>query len=755
MRTSLSRLRPALASILISALLLLAAATWIAVRAESLTDGAPVITDAGFGAGLTVDPRPGDPSPLRAGDVVVAIDGLPLDQWLAGDGPSRAPIRAGTELTYQVLRDDRSLEVTVPIRRGDLVLERLRDTGSPVIGLLVFLVGVYVVARRPEQPAARALLLLGSGLATYDVFGVLSADTAHVVSARWMLAAGIGGTFAGLAVWTTAATQLALTFPAPVSALRRRPWLIGVLYTVVVLGSAGAAVVHLGWGSGSLAGLDRINAGFVGALYASVALILAGVLRTILRAYRDPVTRRQGLLVVLGLGTTVALNLIANIVNGDDSQRWPFWYDALMFLPLTAALAVAILRGEFLDIRATVNRAFVYLVLTGVLLALFAVTVAAVAALAGESGVAETVPAAAVVAVAFAPVRARVQRGVDRLLYGERGDPLRVLGALGERLAAATPAEQVLPTIAETLAVALRLPYVAIATSVGGSPRLACERGEPPVAPESVPLVHQGRCVGELLIGPRRGEHSVSDHDLTLLGDVARQIAAAVSAASLVTEIAASRSQLSVAREEERARLRYDLHDRLGSHLVGLSLLLDTVEKRAEAAPVRDIVSAAHTEAERALEEVRRISRGLRPAELDELGLVAAVDAAATRLTVGDTGTPWRASVAAAVQLPVLSPATEAAAYHIAVEALTNAYRHSGGTRARVRVGVDARGQTLTVAISDNGSGFSLTAGIGVGLRSMRDRAAGVGGCLALSDPTGGGSLVRAELPLEAPAVEL
>ncbi|MGH7607417.1 MAG: hypothetical protein ACREME_08760, partial [Gemmatimonadales bacterium] len=377
-----------------------------------------MFTDPGFSRGLTVDPRAGDPSPLRRRDVIIAIQGIPIDRWLGNAGGRTASLRAGTALDYRVLRDGETVEVSVRLRndRG-LMADRLRDRGSPLGALVVLLVGAYTVSRRPEHPAARALLLLGAGLTAYDVFGVVSADAAGLVTARWLFILGVAGTFAGLAIWSTAAAHLALTFPVPVTALRRRPWLIAALYATA-LGSPVAMSAYLTSGRATLAGLGRIHTAFLVVLNVLVALTLAGLLRTIIRAPHDATTRRQGGLVVLGMGTTLTILLVANLVAGDSAERWPFWFDAVAFLPFAAALAAAIARGEFLDIRATINRAFVYTSLTGVLLGLFAAAVTVMGAVVGGSGLARTLPATALVAVAFAPARARVQRAVGRLLYG-------------------------------------------------------------------------------------------------------------------------------------------------------------------------------------------------------------------------------------------------------------------------------------------------------------------------------------------------
>ncbi len=744
----MNRLRPARWTITVAAGLLLSSATWVGVRSAAPTDGAPVSIDYGFAWGLTVDPLAADRSPLRPGDVVVAVQGVPLDQVLQGAPVPHPGLRAGAEWEYRVLRDGETMEVRVPLRRAGLVLDRLRDAGTTVAtNLIILALGAYTVFRRPDHPAARALLLFGAGKTAYDVFGLLLGPVAEFVAARGLFVAGVAGTTAFLGLWATAAALLALSFPVPLAVLARHPRLVPGCYALVLLITVPAQTLYLASGWGTLQGLDRLYVAVNSpVLFALGGLILVGAGRTVLQAVRDRTMRRQGALVALGMGTTVGLNLLGNLLLGTE---WPAWFAVGAWVPLPAALAVALVRGEFLDIRATVNRTLVFTSLTVLLLGLYATVVAAVAALVGRSGLVATLPATGLVAVAFSPARARLQAGVDRLLYGDRGDPARVLGALGRRLEAAVPPDQVLPTIAETVAEALRLPYVAIRTTGSDTGWLACERGEPPEQPERVPLVHQGRPVGELLVGPRPGERSPSDSDRALLGDIARQIAAAVSAAGLLTEIAASHHQLAVAREEERARLRHDLHDRLGSHLVGLSLQLDTLESRSQGSALSEQIQGAHVETERALNEVRRISRGLRPAELEELGLVAAIRAAAARVTVGEeSNNGWRASVEAAVQMPPISPTTEAAAYHIAVEALTNAYRHSAGDQVEVRIGVDTGGGCLKVEIIDNGRGVSDHGGEGVGLPSMRERAEQVGGHLEVSTRPAGGTIVRAGLPL-------
>jgi signal transduction histidine kinase len=723
------------------------AGSWMAVRAVVADDGAPVIADPGFGSGLTVDPLADGVTGLRPNDVVVAVDAVSLDDWLRGSSRSRPRVRDGAELTYRVQHGAHTRDVPVVLGHDSLTVDRLRANGGIVLAAVaIFLLSLYTVWRRPDVPAARALFVFGGGLVAYTVFTSFAYDTADVAGARAVFLFGHLGGVAALTVWSAAATHLALTFPAPPAALVRNRWSIPALYGVALLLTAGAQGVLLLSGRATLAGLDALTSAENVVLTVLALAALAALVRTLARMRRDEAIRAQGALVAAGLAVTAVAVLTANLVAGD--RKWPAWFDAALFLPLPVTIAVAIVQGRFLGIRAVVNRTLVYASLTAILLGVYAGAVAAVGAVVGDTGLSSTFLATGVVAVAFAPLRGSLQHAVDRLLYGERGDPSKVLGALGHRLEAAVPPDEVLPVITETVATTLNLPYVALRTGAGPDARLACERGEPVRDPHIVPLVHQGVAVGELLVGPRRGERAVSASDQEVLADIARQIATAVSAAGLYTQLVASRSRLAVAREEERARLRHDLHDRLGPHLVGLSLQLDTLQRQVGEPSTAAALGAAHDEATRALDEVRRISRGLRPAELDELGLVEAIGAAAARLSVADDQGAWHASVDAALQLGAMPADVEVAAYQIALEALSNAYRHSGGRAARVRLGIDAAGSQLTVEIADDGRGIDPDATAGVGIQSMRERAGSVRGELRIRDAASGGTVVSAILPL-------
>lgn len=194
-----------------------------------------------------------------------------------------------------------------------------------------------------------------------------------------------------------------------------------------------------------------------------------------------------------------------------------------------------------------------------------------------------------------------------------------------------------------------------------------------------------------------------------------------------------SRAELISEREAERHRLRRDLHDGIGPILAALRLELDS-----HAAIVSE---RALTLTDNALTEIRRISRALRPAALDELGLVGAIRELVD--TIEASGGP-RASLQAS-PLPVLPPAIEVAALRIAAEALTNVVRHANA--AHVAVHLERNDNALVVRIVDNGTGW-ITAAEGAGLPSMRTRATELGGtCQILSGPNG--TTVHAALPID------
>jgi signal transduction histidine kinase len=270
--------------------------------------------------------------------------------------------------------------------------------------------------------------------------------------------------------------------------------------------------------------------------------------------------------------------------------------------------------------------------------------------------------------------------------------------------------------------------------------------------PLEAPLVYGGETVGRLILGPRAGDETFGPADRRLLEDLAHQIGVAAHAVRLSDEalrlsadLQRSRERLVTAREEERRRLRRDLHDGLGPQLAGLTMTAEAARDLVSADPERakELLSDLTERAQAAVADVRHLVYALRPPALDALGLLGALRAHADHHNDGGVNV----SVEAPEQLPPLPAAVEVAAYRIALEAINNAERHAAARTCVVRIALDEVAAALRVEIVDDGRGIGEERGTGVGLSSMRERAAELGGRFSVEAPPAGGTRVRAYLP--------
>jgi signal transduction histidine kinase len=433
---------------------------------------------------------------------------------------------------------------------------------------------------------------------------------------------------------------------------------------------------------------------------------------------------------------------------------------ALLVLPLFTY--IAILRHGLYDIDRLINRTLVYGALTTCIAGIYVLMVGGIGtAFEARGNFGISLLAAVLVAVLVQPLRSRLQRGVDRLMYGERDDPYAVTSRLGRRLEAAIEPEAVLPTVTETIAQALKLPYVAILLKEGEGYRSAAAYGSATEESESLPLVYQREEIGRLLISPRAPGEEFSTADRMLLEDLARQAEVAVHAVRLTTDLQRSRERLVATREEERRRLRRDLHDGVGPTLTGLALQLNAARKmvvRDQTQDAAETLARLEERTEETIDEMRRLIYGLRPPALDDLGLIASIRQQAQSHGMVDypvgTGTHERPdnrprfSVEAPEELPPLPAAVEVACYRIVQEAITNVARHAQAGICRVNIAVDSGAGVLEVEITDDGVGIPGDRVAGVGLSSMRERAEELGGTLVIGPMPEGGTHVSARLPL-------
>ena len=427
------------------------------------------------------------------------------------------------------------------------------------------------------------------------------------------------------------------------------------------------------------------------------------------------------------------LTLAITLVTADSLNALPAQALAVIVLAVTAW--VAIRRYRLFDTRLAISRVLIYGLLSVCVIAVYLAVAAGVEAVASDVA---SAPFAVLAAVLVAlPLRDLLALGVNRMVYGYRDDPYGALVRLGQRLEDAAVPDDVLPAVARTVRDVLRIAYVDIEirgsrTTVGKPNGAQCE---------TLSLIFAGETIGVLTAEQREPGVPFTPAERALLKGVSQQVAAAGHAVSLTQDLLRSRERLVAATEEERRRLRRDLHDGLGPGLAGVVLGLQRARRYVDVDPVnaRKQLDELTVQTQQAVAEVRRLVYDLRPPALDELGLVGALSEQAQALGPIAVLGP---------DLPMQLPAAvEVAAYRIALEAMTNTARHAAATEATVRVSLDG---ALHLEISDNGTGLPVAYRAGVGIRSMRERAAGLGGHVSIEPGATVGTMVRATIPLES-----
>jgi signal transduction histidine kinase len=342
----------------------------------------------------------------------------------------------------------------------------------------------------------------------------------------------------------------------------------------------------------------------------------------------------------------------------------------LLFVPIS--IAIAILRSRLWEIDIIINRTLVYGLLTALVAGVYVLVVGVLGTLLHAFGnVLISLLATGLVAVLFQPLRARLQRMINRLMYGERDDPYAVLSRLGNRLKATLTPEAMLPTIVETVAQALKLPYAAITLKQGDAFFTTTSYGVAQDPLFTLPIVHQSEIVGQLQLASRGPSETFTPADRTLLEAIASHAGIAAHAVQLTTDLQRSREYLVTAREEERRRLRRDLHDGLGPTLASMTLKLDAARLLLTQNPVAldPLLVELKAQTQTTIADIRRLVYELRPPSLDELGLVSALREQAAHYSQFN-GVP--VSIEAPTCLPTLPAAVEVAIYRIVLEALTN-----------------------------------------------------------------------------------
>ena len=633
-----------------------------------------------------------------------------------------------------------------------------RGVTSGLIGTLVGWCGAGILAYRPRHVVG--IVLAATGL-FWAVDGLASAY------AVWGLVQPTPPPLTGLAYWffSEAGSLLLVSLPVllvtyPSGRLPRGRWRV-VAVAALVMSLVLPATLMLA--------PDR--AIYDGVLPADAVRLLPRVELPV------PVDLARVALRVAQVVTLAALPLSAAVVFARHSRasgvertqlRWLLWAALVCLLAggvmmldvggpigltaLVTALAVTsvsvvigVVRPQTGDIDALVGGTLVYGGIGVGVVVLDLLVLAGASRLLGDRlGERQVTLVVLLLAVAaYGPLRSWLTAVVRRRVLGRRGERYEVVSALAERLEQTGSLDEQLPMLAAAVSEAFRVSYVRVEVLAPGGQRLSATHGVEPRETRSFPISYRGERIGALDLPDVGIRGMLSRRDEALLLDVVRQAAIAVRSTLLARQLQESREQLVLDREEDRRRIRRDLHDGLGPVLGGVAMRLDAAGNAVTSDPERAhrLVVQSRAEITEALADVRRLVHGLRPPALDDLGLLAAVEQQAERCRSAGLDV-----TVSAESLGALPAAVEVAAYRIVSEALTNVARHAQARTAQVALA--AGPADLLVEVRDDGRGIGADVVAGVGLRSLRERAEELGGRYEVVCPDAGGTVVRAWLPV-------
>lgn len=711
----------------------------------SLTSSPVAAGGEPWGQTVTVARVYGD-TPMRAGDQVLSVDGRSPGSWLAAG--AAGTWEAGDEVAIQVRRAGAVLDriQTIDVRLGRYPVLAALGANVSLVGLLALLLlaGSLAWWRRPGV-AAGALLASAALAPTALTAGPLGPGAVDVAAGRGVWTAAAGGVGGALALGAM------LLFAQTVGAPPRRRWpAVAVAALVPALGYA----AWLGLvGPGGLAAPARAQA-LLTVLGPALVAATAALLGLLVAAHARAVDREDRLatrLVLLGVGGALGARLLLGdlprSLGGDPLL--PGTVVALLTVPPVLVCAVvATTRRRLDEVEPTVRRALVQASAVAVVGAAF-IGAAGAAELLSDLAVGSMV-AGGLLATLLLPLALGLQRTLRRLVYGDRDFPQRVVSEL-RLLDPVTAPEEALRETLDLLARRLHLSHAAIdvparATTPSIATSIGTSRGNPVV----VDLAVGGTPVGRLRLEVDPARDPFGPADRRLLEDVGAQVGTLVQAVTVNRELQRSRQGLITAREEERRRIRRDLHDGLGPSLATMAMRLEAAHDliAADPAGAAELVGRLSDQARADIAEVRRLVDGLRPPALDQFGLVSALRQRADAHNAGARGAQpaMRWAVSAADDVEPLPAAVEVAAYLIALEAVNNAQRHSGATGCEVSLRRDDG--ALHLEVRDDGEGLADDVTLGVGLTSMRERAEELGGVCTVTSPAGGGTVVAVVLPV-------
>ena len=664
------------------------------------------------------------------------------------------------------------LKVTAPAQAASQPVAAFTLVLIPLLAMAA--VGFVLSTRQPANPVgwlvsvsliAVALLLIGTSY--NDRF-----TAAHDLPAWPIIPMDVLATIG----WSTGFPLLLIILPLvfPDGRLVSRRWRWVVWAALATIAMTVVSTMLAGGSSGTSTDLTGfplvmgILAGPVSGLF-MLALIVCAVVSLVIRYRRSGSERRHQLKWFVAAIALAAVAVIPEFAGNND------WYSGLgLVIGLTVvplSIGVAVLKYRLYDIDVVINRTLVYGALAAIITAVYVGIVVGVGTLIGSGGrpnLALSILATAVVAVGFQPVRERLQRVANRLVYGRRATPYEVLSQFSERVAESYAGDEVLPRMARVLQEGTGAEYATVwlraagqlrptATSpdtVVGYEPLPMSDGELPSFPgtsSAVEVRHQDELLGALTVGKRTGE-ALTPIEAKLLDDLAHQAGLVLKNVGLTSdlqarllELRASRQRLVATQDDERRRLERNLHDGAQQNLVAIKVKLGLAEMMSSKDPekARDMISSLKTDTDEALETLRDLARGIYPPLLADKGLVAALESQARKATL-----PVTVDGDGVGRYP---QEVEAAAYFCVLEALQNVQKYAGAATAAVRL--SDVGGNLHFEVRDDGAGFDQTSVVkGAGLTNMDDRLDALGGGLAITSEAGRFTQVSGSIPVLAVA---
>jgi signal transduction histidine kinase len=649
---------------------------------------------------------------------------------------------------------------------------------APIVGIL----GVLIATRRPRNPIGWLLLAMPAAGAIY-----LLAD---FVAIRGLLTSASPRSWVGWPAWvfgsigTPGAGALLVAFvilffpngrllPGP--RWRWAAWAVfatgAVLTTSTLLATTPIQLsprlpsVPNPLAVPALDGLTNVDS----PVYYLAPMLLSGLLVAAVlvrfRRSRD-VERRQLRWFALVAAAALGLVVLGSVGVGGATGGAGFlgFFGIAVLVPATIGLAV--MKYGLYDLDIFISRTIVYGSLAVFITAVYVAIAVGVGALVGSGGkpnLGLSILATGIVAVGFQPVRERLQKVANRLVYGKRATPYEVLSQFSERVAESYASDDVLPRMARVLAEGTNADLAEVWLRSGDALQRAAVFPLQSSVPAAVPLKgaaelsipaadrtaevrHQGEQLGALTITKRRGE-SLTPIEIKLMDDLAHQAGLVLKNVGLTSDLQArlvdlraSRQRLVAAQDDERRRLERNLHDGAQQHLVAIKVKLGLVEMLATRDPekAKATIVALKSDADEALEMLRDLARGIYPPLLAEKGLAAALTSQAGKATL-----PVQVDADGVGRYP---QETEAALYFCTLEALQNVQKYAHASTATVRLREE--GERLVVEVADDGCGFDVRAAArGSGLTNMEDRLDALGGTLHIESSPGVGTTLRATIP--------